>query len=431
MHPSLTSLLEPDAPRFEILRAGLSSALPLLDRLAETPQDEEWHAEGDVATHTAWVLAEAHALATDLDGDARLTLLLGALLHDIAKPLTTKTREIEGRPRVVAPRHSSIGRDWLAYRLLDLGLPFAVLLSVLQLVAEHHEPKKLVLKDRGERDYLALSRRVDVSLLHKLALADMRGRDCVDKAKQLEIVEFFRMFCREYQLMSGDSPWRRWRHTLASALVGEPIAHLEYTLSRAARDHAAGRIHAPEEALSRTFEARRAGLPSLTLLCGPSGSGKSTWVNGDRSIEGSITADVISLDALRASLTGKASSQQRNGQVRQAAREALREALRRRRDVIWDATNVRRDVREAVFSLARDYGARTTLMVFHAPIATLHARNRARTGRSVPVNILNRQIDRFQWPTEDEADRTIYLDKHHEVSRDTRAVLLGQTEHAR
>lgn len=77
------------------MNAALAPALPLLSRLGKTPQEPEWHAEGAVAVHTALVQREVHALADThaLSPERRLSLLLGALLHDVGKVLTTREEQ--------------------------------------------------------------------------------------------------------------------------------------------------------------------------------------------------------------------------------------------------------------------------------------------------------------------------------------------------
>src|SRR5260370_37679234 len=65
---------------------------PELLPLAETPQDPEWHPEGDVWTHTLQVIDEAAGLIDDLAGDQprAITVMLAALCHDLGKASTTK-----------------------------------------------------------------------------------------------------------------------------------------------------------------------------------------------------------------------------------------------------------------------------------------------------------------------------------------------------
>ena len=76
-----------------------------LYELKNTPQDPEWHAEGNVHVHTDMVLAELYNLldneASHFNGKQRQALILGALFHDIAKPVCTRRREINNFERVI------------------------------------------------------------------------------------------------------------------------------------------------------------------------------------------------------------------------------------------------------------------------------------------------------------------------------------------
>lgn len=76
------------------------------------PQDEEWHAEGDVFIHTKMVVEALLALDEfkALDEQNKHILFTSALLHDVEKRSTTTTEEIDGRTRVVSPRHAKKGR---------------------------------------------------------------------------------------------------------------------------------------------------------------------------------------------------------------------------------------------------------------------------------------------------------------------------------
>tara|TARA_R110002096_G_scaffold239101_1_gene430700 strand:- start:60350 stop:60637 length:288 start_codon:yes stop_codon:yes gene_type:complete len=82
------------SPSMDEIVTQLGDTLPLLHDLQPTPQDAEWHAEGNVLIHTTMVLEETYALlATELPGicpKRRAALVLEAALHDIAKPLTTR-----------------------------------------------------------------------------------------------------------------------------------------------------------------------------------------------------------------------------------------------------------------------------------------------------------------------------------------------------
>ena len=128
----LQSLKQEAEPDWATCLQMLGGHISLLRDYADTPQDPIWHAEGDVAIHTDWVLQALYRLlrhrAKHLSGAKRQALILGALLHDIGKPLTTKTKAIDGVIRWVAPHHEAIGRSYLVPLLADLQLPLPCLL---------------------------------------------------------------------------------------------------------------------------------------------------------------------------------------------------------------------------------------------------------------------------------------------------------------
>ena len=59
--------------------------------MSQCMQDAQWHAEGDVWTHTQMVCRELEWLSDwhALDRNAQLLLMLTALFHDAGKPATT------------------------------------------------------------------------------------------------------------------------------------------------------------------------------------------------------------------------------------------------------------------------------------------------------------------------------------------------------
>src|SRR5215218_7008112 len=81
---------------------------PELDALVGCPQEPEWHPEGDVWVHTLLVLDQARARIDDLPYPQQVTVMLGALCHDLGKPVTTalidgRIRSIDHEEQGVAP----------------------------------------------------------------------------------------------------------------------------------------------------------------------------------------------------------------------------------------------------------------------------------------------------------------------------------------
>jgi len=153
---------------------------PELLPLGSTPQDPEWHPEGDVWTHTLQVVDEAVALLDDLADDRprQLTVMLGALAHDLGKPATT-THE-DGRIRSRGHEEAGLGPTaalldrWNVHTLLG----YDVRAQVLALVAQHLKPGQLY----DDRDRVSdgairrLARKVEPDLLYRVARADCLGR---------------------------------------------------------------------------------------------------------------------------------------------------------------------------------------------------------------------------------------------------------------
>src|SRR5438105_3584160 len=107
----------PHGPRFAMNWETIVR-FPWVKAMAGVQQEPEWHAEGDVQTHTRMV-AEAMA---GLDGWRamdeldRHILFAAALLHDVAKPVCTRFEE----GRWTSPRHAKVG-EGMARGLLWTG----------------------------------------------------------------------------------------------------------------------------------------------------------------------------------------------------------------------------------------------------------------------------------------------------------------------
>lgn len=400
-------ILEGATPSLDEVVDQWSETFPLLQRLEETPQDAQWHAEGDVFVHTGMVLDEVYERLPDVDLSPlrRLILILGAIFHDIAKPLTTRRRHIDGVERIIAPRHAERGASVLAIPILELGLPPETARQVLALVAYHHEPKHLVIKESSDARYRRLARLADIELLYHLEQADMRGRRCTDRQEQIDFIEFFGLVAKDHGLFgpqtSAKELYRPWWEHICQELCDFDDRTRQFVFARALEEAEAEEIYAPEEAVAKSYSYRD-DFPELVVLCGPSGSGKSRYA---REVFGEY--ELVSMDEIRQELTGNLSDQSQNGQVRSLAKERLKEHLRRGDRVVWDATNLRRDFRRLPLSLGRDYGAFTRLIVFHMPRAELIRRNRERP-HPVPDSVLESQLDSLQWPALDEAHQVVF-----------------------
>jgi tRNA nucleotidyltransferase (CCA-adding enzyme) len=158
----------------------LATVAPELVPLKDTPQDPDWHPEGDVWTHTLQVVDEAAPLAAELDPDRprRLAVMVGALLHDVGKPATTRFEDGRVRSRGheeagLAPSAAVLDR-WNVHTLVG----YDVRGQVLALVAQHLKPGQLY-DDRARVSDGAIRRlaaKCEPDLLYRVARADCLGR---------------------------------------------------------------------------------------------------------------------------------------------------------------------------------------------------------------------------------------------------------------
>lgn len=393
----LATLAQNATPHLDECIEYLGSTCAWLHDFKRTPQDEEWHAEGNVYIHTQRVLAELYkVLATDavhITGVRRQALILGAILHDIAKPMQTRVAVLHGKTRVIAPQHESVGRSYLAPRLMELELPFDVIWQVLHLVGEHHMPKTLALKESAASDFYRLARQVDTELLYWLEVADMRGRICPDLDWQLLCLDEFKAQAQALNVWGQST---RLRTLIASHLMtlSPPAQRYVYAYGLALMEN--GSVTQLEEVLGKTYSHREC-YAHLVMTVGLSGSGKSTWLARHYP-----DYEVISLDDLREEINGKRSSQKQFGQIIQTAKARLKAALREHRGVVWDATNLRMELRAQILDLARDYHALITMAVFMLPLKTIWQQNNERE-YCLPNSVLQRQIEQWQLPTLSEA----------------------------
>jgi tRNA nucleotidyltransferase (CCA-adding enzyme) len=151
--------------------------LPEMKPLVGCEQEPEWHPEGDVWVHTLMVIDKARELNGDLDRPRLITVMLGAVCHDLGKPATTafldgRIRSLNHEEAGVAPTVSLLDR--LNIHTID---GFAVRSQVIGLTAHHLKPGMLRKAENvGDGAFRRLAQKVDLELLARLARADCLGR---------------------------------------------------------------------------------------------------------------------------------------------------------------------------------------------------------------------------------------------------------------
>lgn len=126
----------------ELLKeTGWVGMFPELNALIGTPQNPQWHPEGDVWTHTSLVCNEACKAIqkTETDGtpfsaDEQTVLMFAALAHDFGKPAATR-RDAEGVIR--SHGHAEMGVDPTRKFLKRMKAPNHIVEMTVPLVREH------------------------------------------------------------------------------------------------------------------------------------------------------------------------------------------------------------------------------------------------------------------------------------------------------
>ena len=166
----------------ELKQASLAETMawaesqPWCQAMAECAQDAQWHAEGDVWTHTKMVCRQLTELAEwpSLTNHERTLLIFTALFHDVAKPLTSQVDPDSGR--ISSPKHAVKGEQVARGVLRELGCDLTTREEIARLVRFHGRPAFLMQRSEPSHEVARMSWHVDNRLLYLFALADTRGR---------------------------------------------------------------------------------------------------------------------------------------------------------------------------------------------------------------------------------------------------------------
>jgi tRNA nucleotidyltransferase (CCA-adding enzyme) len=156
----------------------IEKLFPELHALVNCPQEPEWHPEGDVWIHTLQVVDQARTRIDDLDRPQQITVMVGAVCHDVGKPATTafidgRIRSMDHEEQGVAPALAFLDR--LNLHAID---GYDVRKQVAGIVAQHLKPGSWfkVRDEVGDGAFRRLAQKVDLELLARVAKSDCEGR---------------------------------------------------------------------------------------------------------------------------------------------------------------------------------------------------------------------------------------------------------------
>ena len=160
---------------------GWLQHFPEIAAMRDTPQEPEWHPEGDVFTHTQHCV---DALATLDEWKAsepprRRILMFAVLAHDFGKPGTTQRTEKRGKMRWTSNGHEPAGGPIAVAFLRRIGAPLELDAPVSALVVHHLAHQHGKHAEFTDTQVRRLARKLAPATIDDLALvmtADSLGR---------------------------------------------------------------------------------------------------------------------------------------------------------------------------------------------------------------------------------------------------------------
>lgn len=341
-------------------------------------QDSEWHAEGDVFTHTKMVVESLIQLPEFqiLPEQEKHLLVAAALLHDVEKRSTTQREEIDGKIRITSPKHAKKGEltaRSILYR--EIPTPFNVREQIAKLVRLHGLPLWAITKSNPAQAVVKASLSLNTQHLAMLAKADVLGRICPDQADLLLDIDLFKALCVENECWGT-----------ARQFASDYGRYLYLNRDNALIDY-------------QPFEDQKF---QVHMLCALPGSGKDYFI-----AKHFADLPVVSLDDIRRHHHIDPTDKKQSGKVIQLAKEACKILMREDRSFVFNATNITSEMRGKWCSLFESYGAKICIHYIEVPYKQLLAQNHNRQYK-VPENALERLLDKLEIPDWDEAHHIEY-----------------------
>lgn len=363
----------PTTPDWSINWTGLLEEFEWLRNLDGCPQDPIYHSEGDVLTHTKLVCTALAKLPIwrELKPTEQSIIFMAALLHDIAKPLSTA---IDSNGRVSSAGHARNGAK-LARRILwEMNVPFYCREQIVYLARYSSLPFFIFEKQNPEYSIIQASQLVRLDYLSILAQADVLGRKCQDQKELLEKIELFSEFAKEQECFTQARLF--------------PSPHSRF-------------IYFQKEGGDPNYQAFDDTCFEVVLMAGLPASGKDTWIKNNLP-----NWPVISLDEIRKEL--KIPPDKNQGQVLTESKERARQFLRQKQSFVWNATNVMSSRRSQLITLFNDYKAHIRLVYLETNLEELFKRNHSRS-ETVPKQIIEKMIGSLEIPNITEAHKVEWV----------------------
>lgn len=354
---------------------------PALEKLQHTPQDKYYHAEGDVWTHTKMVCDCLFDLPeyNKANENEKFVMFYAALLHDISKPICTKT---EDDGHISAKGHSKMGAVDARIALWKHEVPIDLRERICGIIQSHQVPFFAFAKPKvgfpaRNPQFLAhrLSHQCIMKELITVAKADMLGRYCEEQKQCMEDIELFEMLCIEEKCY--DKPKQ----------FPDNITKLQYFQS--------------EGAISPDYPFYKETGSKVYVISGLPASGKNYWV--EKNLPG---LPVLSFDDAKEELGLKHSDNP--GHAVALVQERTKELLRAKKDFVINATNLISALRMKTLGTLHNYDAYTIIYCIEATDSEIKQRNNARES-SIPNSKIDSMMLKWEIPQATEAHEVIYV----------------------
>lgn len=361
--------------------------IPELQLLEKCEQSPTWHKEGNVLNHTNMVLEKAHELCQSIPNhNDRVSIYLGALLHDFGKPKTTFQKE----GRIVAYNHEQVGvtkaREFLRKYFPQFG--FARREWILSLVEYHGHPKKMMNEEWDDVRLKRFSLEVNTEQVYNVEVADFLGRIGESVHKSTGFLDIFKQKCKELDI------WDKYYEI-------PNVKHLSQFAYNLARWEVLFHFESDtDELFLQKMETLSKKEPACELMItvGAPGSGKTSHIQ-----KLYPHVKVISPDVERQRWLHNVNDQSKNDFIFNYCYRELSKTLKQRTNVIWDATNCTRKRRKQLIDTARRNGVMVSFLYFDLPLPILLERNEHRE-KKVPTDIVELFYNTLQSPKPYEYD---------------------------
>lgn len=346
--------------------------------MRDVPQDDEWHAEGDVFIHTKMVVEALVALKEfqELEAQDKHILFCAALMHDIEKRSTTTTEIIDGKERIVSPKHARKGENTVRTILYkEIPAPFFIREQIAKLVRHHGLPLWAIEKNDPVKTVIEASLSLNTKLLAILAKADVLGRTAKDKEDILFKIQLFEELCKDNNC---------------------------YGKAREFKSESSRFEYLNKDEISPDYVPFDDFPFKVYVMCAVAGSGKDTYIKKH------LDLPVLSLDDIRREHKISPTDSKKNGWVIQQAKEIAKEYMRSKQSFVFNATNITIDRRSKWIDLFKTYRGYISIIYIEVPYKTLIKQNKKRE-HAVPSPVIESMISKLEVPTLKEAHSIKYI----------------------